>query len=138
MPVDEYENRTDSVLAWKKSQKLGRFDPNAPDIVQQKVNVSYREVEERGIEQGVRCRLIPETDHRRGTVQYIGDVPEIPGVGAWVGVALDEPTGKNDGSAKGQKYFECQPNFGVFVRAERIEVGDFPVLDEFADEDDEF
>jgi tubulin-folding cofactor B len=24
------------------------------------------------------------------------------------------------------------------VRAERVEVGDFPVLDEFADDDDEF
>lgn len=137
MPVDEYENRTDSVLAWKKSHKLGRFDPNAPDIVQQKVNVSYREVEERGVKHGARCRLLPDTDHRRGTVRYIGDVAEIPGVGAWVGIALDEPTGKNDGSAKGHKYFECQPNFGIFVRAERIEVGDFPILDEFADEDDD-
>ncbi|CAK4032664.1 Cell polarity alp11 [Lecanosticta acicola] len=138
MSAAEYEDRSDSVLAWKKSQKLGRFDPNAPDILQQKVNVSYREVEERGIKQGMRCRLLPESDHRRGTVQYIGDVPDIPGVGAWVGVALDEPTGKNDGSVKDRRYFECQPNFGVFVRAERVEMGDFPVLDEFADEEDEF
>ncbi|EGP89838.1 unnamed protein product [Zymoseptoria tritici ST99CH_1A5] len=138
MPADEYESRTDSVLAWKKAQKLGRFDPNAPDIIEQKVNVTYREVEERGIKQGARCRLLPENDHRRGTVQYIGDVPEIPGVGAWIGIALDEPTGKNDGSVDGKRYFECDPKFGVFVRAERVEVGDFPVVDEFPDDDDEF
>lgn len=48
MPAAEYENRTDSVLAWKKAQKLGRFDPNAPSIEQQKILASEREVEERG------------------------------------------------------------------------------------------
>ena len=54
MSSAEYENRTDSVLAWKKANKLGRFDPNAPDIEQQKIDTSFREVRERGIEQGVR------------------------------------------------------------------------------------
>ncbi|QRC96301.1 hypothetical protein JI435_012400 [Parastagonospora nodorum SN15] len=48
MPSTEYETRTDSVLAWKKAQKLGRFDPNAPSIEQQKILASQREVEERG------------------------------------------------------------------------------------------
>lgn len=139
LPKEEYESRTDSVLAWKKAHKLGRFDPNAPSIEQQKVNASYREVEERGITQNARCRLLPESDHRRGTVHYIGDIPEITGsVGAWIGVKLDEPTGKNDGSVQGKRYFESQPNYGVFVRPERVEVGDFPELDEFGDENDEF
>lgn len=48
MPAEDYEHRTDSVLAWKKSQKLGRFDPDAPSIEEQKIKASYREVEERG------------------------------------------------------------------------------------------
>jgi len=48
MPSTEYESRTDSVLAWKKAQKLGRFDPNALTIEQQKIRASEREVEERG------------------------------------------------------------------------------------------
>jgi tubulin-folding cofactor B len=48
MPTEEYETRTDSVLAWKKAQKLGRFDPSAPSIEQQKILASEREVEERG------------------------------------------------------------------------------------------
>lgn len=48
MPEDEYENRSDSVLAWKRAQKLGRFDPNAPSIEEQKVKALEREVEERG------------------------------------------------------------------------------------------
>lgn len=27
LPPSEYEKRDDSVLAWKKAKKLGRFDP---------------------------------------------------------------------------------------------------------------
>lgn len=87
-----------------------------------------------GLVVGGRVRLLPESDARRGTVSYTGLVPEIPGIGAWVGVTLDEPTGKNDGSVKGKRYFECGSNCGVFVRPERCEAGDFPILDEF-DED---
>lgn len=72
-----------------------------------------------------------------GKVAYVGDVPEIPGLGAWIGLVLDEPTGKNDGSVGGNRYFDCIANSGVFVRPERVEVGDFPPLDDFND-DDEF
>ncbi|KAF2219298.1 CAP Gly-rich domain-containing protein, partial [Elsinoe ampelina] len=134
MPKDEYETRTDSVLAWKKAQKLGRFDPNAPDIEEQKIRAVQREVDERGIVVGCRCRLLPESDSRRGIVRHVGNVPEIPGLGAWIGVALDEPTGKNDGSVNGTRYFDCPSKHGVFVRPERVEVGDFPPVDEFEDD----
>jgi len=48
MPAEEYENRTDSVLAWKKNMKLGRFDPNAPSIEEQKIRTIRREIDERG------------------------------------------------------------------------------------------
>jgi hypothetical protein len=48
MPAQEYETLPNSVLAWKKNQKLGRFDPNAPDIEQQKIKALDREIEERG------------------------------------------------------------------------------------------
>jgi len=48
MPTTDYESRTDSVLAWKRAQKLGRFDPNAPDLEQQRINALQREVDERG------------------------------------------------------------------------------------------
>ncbi|KAL1601398.1 hypothetical protein SLS60_006311 [Paraconiothyrium brasiliense] len=134
MPPAEYETRTDSVLAWKKNQKLGRFDPNAPSIEQQKIRASEREIEERGLSLGTRVRILPETDSRRGTVSYVGQVPEIPGIGSWVGITLDEPTGKNDGTVNGKRYFECGKNYGVFLRPERCEAGEFPPLD-MGDED---
>lgn len=49
MPSEEYEARKDSVLAWKKNQKLGRFDPNAGTIEEQKIRAFEREIEERGM-----------------------------------------------------------------------------------------
>ncbi|KAK3115357.1 hypothetical protein LTR53_005399 [Teratosphaeriaceae sp. CCFEE 6253] len=139
MPAATYESLTDSVLAWKRTQQLGRFDPHAPSLEQAKAAASYREVETRGILVGARCRLLPESDARRGEVAFVGAVEGIPGGagGPWVGVRLDEPTGKNDGGLGGRRYFECGANCGVFVRAERVEVGEFGVVDEFAEEADE-
>ena len=135
MPPSEYEQKTDSVLAWKKSQKLGRFDPNAPSIEQAKLQVYDTEIKNRGIVVGKRCRVGGE-DAKRGEVMYVGDVEQIPGgLGKWVGIKLDEPVGRNDGSLNGKRYWgkDGDAKFGVFVRPERVDIGDFPVLDDLED-----
>lgn len=132
MPEEEYEKKSDSVLAWKKAQKLGRFDPNAPSHEQAKLTALEEEIGQRGIAVGKRCRVSGD-DTRRGTVKYVGEVKEIPGGrGAWVGIHLDEPVGKNDGSIGGVRYWgEPSPmKHGVFVRPERVETGDYPALDD--------
>jgi tubulin-folding cofactor B len=66
MPADEYETRTDSVLHWKKTHQLGRFDPDAPSIEQQKVASIDREVEERGntLHRTHQSQRILTIDHR--------------------------------------------------------------------------
>lgn len=43
---------------------------------------------------------------RPGVLQYIGETKFSPG--NWCGVQLDEPTGKNDGSVDGVKYFKTE------------------------------
>ncbi|GAA5959438.1 hypothetical protein JCM10213_008705 [Rhodosporidiobolus nylandii] len=37
-----------------------------------------------------------------------------------VGVELDEPGGKNDGSVAGTRYYDCEEGYGVFVRAAMV------------------
>lgn len=135
LPAEEYEKLDDSVLAWKKNKKLGRFDPNAPSLEQAKLLVYDTEVKNRGIEVGKRCRVGGE-DEKRGEVMYVGDVEEIPGgLGKWIGVRLDEPVGRNDGSLNGKRYWgkDGDAKYGVFVRPERVEVGDWPVIDDLDD-----
>ena len=48
MPNFTYESLPSSVLAWKKNNKLGRFDPSAPEKEQKKVQDGWDEVEKRG------------------------------------------------------------------------------------------
>lgn len=51
LPTETYEARSDSVLAWKKNQKLGRFDPNAlspEDALHHQVEKDQNEVQTRG------------------------------------------------------------------------------------------
>jgi tubulin-specific chaperone B len=128
MPDAVYEQRSDSVLAWKKTQKLGRFDPAAPEHARQKIAATEAEVTSRGIDVGKRCQLGDDSS-RRGVVRYVGEIPEVPGPpGPWVGVELDEPVGKNDGHIGGKRYFECREAHGVFVRPERVLIGDYGVL----------
>ncbi|XP_066905264.1 kinesin-like protein KIF13A isoform X5 [Halyomorpha halys] len=53
-----------------------------------------------------------------GVIAYIGPTSFAPGT--WVGVDLDAPIGKNDGSVEGVKYFESRTKHGIFVRADKL------------------
>ncbi|XP_063298079.1 kinesin-like protein KIF13B [Pelobates fuscus] len=56
--------------------------------------------------------------NKTGIVKYIGPADFQEGV--WVGVELDLPAGKNDGSVGGKQYFKCNPGYGVLVRPDRV------------------
>lgn len=53
-----------------------------------------------------------------GVIAYIGKT-DFAG-GTWIGVELDAPTGKHDGSVDGVRYFNCKPKHGKFVRADKL------------------
>jgi len=40
--------------------------------------------------------------------------------GKWIGVALDEAKGKNNGTVQGKHYFTCEENHGVFLRQTQV------------------
>ena len=55
-----------------------------------------------------------------GTVRFVGLTQFAPG--KWVGVELDEPKGKNDGTVEGKTYFHCENNYGLMVRHKQLQV----------------
>ncbi|KIM44387.1 hypothetical protein M413DRAFT_67205 [Hebeloma cylindrosporum] len=115
----EYEQRQDTVLAYKQRNKVGRFAQKdaTPEVEDQAVDIPV----------GSRCE-IESTEaglSKRGTVRYVGTTKFSKGT--WVGVEYDEPFGKNDGSVQGERYFSCRQNYGVFVKPEKVKIGDYPV-----------
>ncbi|RCK62231.1 Cell polarity protein alp11 [Candida viswanathii] len=133
---EEYAKRSDTVLQWKQTNQLGRFNPEYTTM-QAKVE-SENAARLLGMRVGQRCRIINIAGERRGVVKYIGRIESLDaGKDTWVGVEFDEPVGKNDGFIDGVKVFECRRGHGSFVRPKQVEVGDFPELDPFAGDDDE-
>lgn len=155
MPETQYEQLDDSVLAWKRRQKLGRFDPNAKsgaDAAAERSGHDSTQIEAKRIAVDSRCR-VGNDDGRRGTVRFVGEVPGLGGsreAGClWVGIELDEPVGRNDGSVvveiedggakeaetETKRLFRCRDKFGVLIRPDKVQVGEFPPLDDLMDED---
>ncbi|KAJ9118556.1 hypothetical protein QFC22_003776 [Naganishia vaughanmartiniae] len=123
---DEYEKRNDTVLQDLKARGLGRFaPPSAPNSAQSTHHATPEMiVGKRCIVRHLGANEDVVGDEPRGTIEFVGRTEFGKGNsqaedGDWVGVKLDEPTGKNDGSP------------------ERIVVGEWPEIDEFADEEDE-
>ena len=87
-----------------------------------------------GMKVGDRCEVI--VGGKRGAVQFVGKIPQIA-PGWWVGVQYDEPVGKNDGSVKGTRFFQCPPKYGGFLRPDKLKVGDYPEIDDLFDDEDE-
>ncbi|KAI0472281.1 dynactin [Xylaria cf. heliscus] len=59
-------------------------------------------------------QYIQLSDGRNATIRFVGQTHFA--VGEWVGVELDDDSGKNDGAVQGERYFDCSPGRGMFVR----------------------
>ena len=65
-----------------------------------------------------------------GTIRYVG--PTHLAEGVWLGVEMDLPRGRHDGSIDGRRYFSCDPMYGLFAPPEKI-----TVIKEDEEEDDQ-
>lgn len=63
-------------------------------------------------------QVVSLTDGRQATVRFVGSTHFA--AGDWIGIELDEPTGKNDGAVQGERYFECEHGFGMFIRPSAV------------------
>lgn len=59
-------------------------------------------------------QIVQLSDGRKATVRFAGQTSFQ--VGEWIGVELDDKTGKNDGSVQGVRYFDCPMGYGMFVK----------------------
>ncbi|KAG9306464.1 hypothetical protein G9A89_003574 [Geosiphon pyriformis] len=62
--------------------------------------------------------ILPTKNNSPGTIQFLGETEFARG--HWVGIALDNPVGKNNGTVANIQYFETSPNQGIFVRPDSI------------------
>ena len=135
---EEYNKREDTVAAFLKKNKLGKYnEEEMADLAKQKQAKEDGEkcyIDCQGIIDGARCEITIQGQlPKRGTVRFVGKVHFQPGW--WVGVEYDEPSGKNDGSVGGERYFTCQHKYGGFVKPGAVKVGDFPPEELFSDDE---
>jgi len=157
---EDYNKREDNFRKWKTDKKAAdptwsiakeiktnqdkkkmAADPNfvpEPYVAKEAItDDDHLEKEAQAMKVGDRCEVTqPGMGGKRGVVQYVGKIPQIA-AGWWIGVQYDEPVGKNDGTVKGKRYFECPPKYGGFLRPDKLAVGDYPELDIFDDSDED-
>lgn len=67
---------------------------------------------------GDRVKFSIDGGQAQGSVVFLG--PVSFGSGDWVGLRLDEPIGRYDGSVQGVRYFDCADKHGLFIRPQFI------------------
>ncbi|CAK0855061.1 unnamed protein product [Prorocentrum cordatum] len=71
-------------------------------------------------------RVVVNPGQLKGTLRFFGQTKFSTGM--WAGVELDTLDGKNDGSVKGERYFTCVPQMGLFTRLDTLEPDNLEVL----------
>jgi len=151
---EDYNKREDNFRKWKRDKmaadpswtlakevkqnqdrKRMQNDPNfVPEPAKEPITDDEHMADlAAGMKVGDRCEVT--VGGKRGEVKFVGKIPAIA-PGWWIGVQYDEPVGKNDGTVKGARFFECPPKFGGFLRPDKLQVGDFPEEDIFASDDE--
>ena len=154
MTQEEYDARPDTYKKWRQKQIEANPQWVAPWVIKQRA-LRTEEVLQHGaimpLEQAqeqfpLEGRVECSPGARRGTIKFVGYLGRGPHTYAdgyvepaavWIGVLLDNPEGKNDGTFNGKRFFEATQGFGGFFRPQFVEVGEFSIDDPFASSDEE-
>ncbi|CCF58659.1 hypothetical protein KAFR_0F00620 [Kazachstania africana CBS 2517] len=134
---EEYAKKNDSVLRWKKQQKLGRF--NSEYKAKMDKDRRLQEQKLNSLEINQRCSVkSADQPERRGWLRFIGKIATINEEQIWCGIEFDEPLGKNNGTVKGHVYFgPVKDKYGAFVKPSAVETGSQFTPFELEDSDDD-
>ena len=64
--------------------------------------------------------IVQLPNKRKGEVRFVGETLFAEGI--WVGVELEDASGKNDGSVYNERYFTCEENRGMFIKLGAVKV----------------
>lgn len=134
---EAYSKRKDTFREFKKHHLQHVVaDEEAKRL--QRAEAEAKEAElAKGVAVGARCE-VATGQRRRGTVMFVGPLRHAEDAECVrVGVKLDEPLGKHDGTVRGVRYFACPPKYGELLKPSELRVGDFPEIDPFADDEEE-
>ncbi|RPB00971.1 hypothetical protein L873DRAFT_1764796 [Choiromyces venosus 120613-1] len=67
-----------------------------------------------------------DANGQHAIVRFVGETSFA--LGEWLGVELDVPEGKNNGTVQGQRYFECEDRYGIFLRPSIARLMDRPAV----------
>lgn len=142
LPEADYAKKHDTVLNWKKQNKLGRFNPEHQLKLDRESKLLQDHLQTLEVNQRcfVKSEGLPE---RRGWLRFVGKVVEINPNDVWCGVQFDEPVGKSNGFCKGRLYFgPIAPHHGGFIKPLNVETGSqyvpLPIdMEDLEEEDDE-
>ncbi|SCU85487.1 LADA_0D07800g1_1 [Lachancea dasiensis] len=136
---DDYQQRSDSVLQWKKNCGLGKFDPNYRAKLEKDLTFQADCATDLVLNERCLVSASDTTSERRGWLRYVGSLPGPRGAqGTWCGVEFDEPCGKNDGTLDGHVLFgPVKPQYGGFVKPSNVKTSsEYQPIDDFASDDE--
>lgn len=67
-----------------------------------------------------------DVEGQHAIVRFVGTT--LFASGEWLGVELDVPDGKNNGTVQGEQYFECGERYGKFYRPAAARLMERPLL----------
>jgi tubulin-folding cofactor B len=128
MSEETYDSLPESFRKWKKEFLL--HNPHLVNPLNGQVEIcdpDHLKTLAETMQVGQRCQL---ENGARGEIRFIGRALEV-GYGYFIGIELDEAVGDGgNGTIEGMHYFFGTEGHAIFVRPNKVEVGDFPKIEE--------